>query len=497
MDSTKRSSSSSPPFRRPSKTRDFRSISNIYQPKFNSLQNSPGAANALRSDYFSKDILQSSFTAESPTNPSTSHCSSDVNTVAPSEMSFLLQSHEGLQDMSFNNIDGHSNISSHVTDTSMNRASVEQPSDSIYHAYSGHYGSETRLPTCKIEDGYLMDFGSQEHGSFDQDCPYMSGFDQDPTPIFNNFNLELRPASFIPPMSNSFFDVAPQQDDPTSPQLGDGNLMIPGDYFSVFNSSVHDYPLAVQSPQKSKTIEFCSPISPACMKSALEILQALHIPPRTCLWVCEKTSRPSLRQPRLIDAVLSTNKDIVNSVSNMLKCTCSLSSQLQLILTIICGKVIAWYRAIIRNDHSPGDLSMLSSTASKSTNDDDYIERILHQPITVGRYSFDGTLESKIRTQVVYNELQHLETMIETLSGRIQGVNFGANTSYSGENTFGIDSESMKPEERGRAETIRTCLSAFLREQLQAAKDEPDALRNIERGQVQDSNERRGSCHSR
>jgi hypothetical protein len=137
---------------------------------------------------------------------------------------------------------------------------------------------------------------------------------------------------------------------------------------------------------------------------------------------------------------------------------------------------------------------MIPSTASKSTNDDDYIERILHQPITLGRYSFDGTLESKIRAQVVFSELQHLETMIETLAGRIQGANFGASASGG---TFDADEGSMKMEERGRAETIRRCLSSFLREQLQAAKDEPNAVKGDEGGQGQDSGERPRSGHSR
>lgn len=327
-----------------------------------------------------------------------------------------------------------------------------------------------------------MDVGSQEHGSFDPGFPCISGFEQNPKPVFNNFDLELRPAPFVQSMSNNFFDIALQPDGRSSPQLGDDDLTVPGDHFSIFDPSVLAYPLGVKSPQKTTAIEFCSPTSRTCMKSALKILQALHIPPRTCLWACDRMSIPCPHQPRLIDAVLSTNKDIVKSVSNMLKCTCSLSSQVQLILTIICGKVMAWYRAIIRNDNASDNLSLLPSTASKITNEDDYIERILHQPITLGRYSFDSTLESKIRAQVVFSELQHLETMIETLSGRIHGANFGNSVSGSGGGAFEGGEGSMKMEERGRAETIRTCLSSFLREQLQAAKDEPNAAKGDERG---------------
>lgn len=494
MNTSKRASSSSPPLRRPSKARDFRSLGNIHKPNLNRLHTSPAAAAILRPSYCGKDVLRSNFPAESPFDSSTSH-PSEIETVAPSDISYPFQSHDGLPEMNFSNFDRHSNLLSHDSDTSMNRASGGNKSDSIYHAYgSGQYGSETSLPICKVEGGYLMDIGSQEHSSFDQGFPYVPGFEQNPKPVFNNFELELRPAPFPQSMSNNFFDVPVQQDAPSSPHIGNDDLTTPGDHFSFFDLSTQDYPLGVKHPHKTISAEFCSPNSRTCMKSALKILRALHIPPRTCLWASYKTSIPCSRQPRLIDAVLSTNKDIVKSVSNMLKCTCSLSSQLQLILTIICGKVLAWYRAIIRNDNAPNDSSMLPpSTSSKSTSDDDFIERILHQPITLGRYSFDGTLESKIRAQVVFSELQYLETMIETLSGRIQTANFS--TIVSG--VFDGDENSMKVEERGRAETIRRCLSSFLREQLQAAKDEPNMAKGDERGLTQDSGDRPRSGHSR
>ena len=226
-------------------------------------------------------------------------------------------------------------------------------------------------------------------------------------------------------------------------------------------------------PNPSTRTESCAEKNKTCMVSATQILKSLHISPTACL--CSTGNTSGLRQPRMTDSVLTGNRDAVLSASKMLKCTCSLRPQVQLVLCIICDKLISWYRAMIRSDHDGSDVSQskLPSVTNGIRNDKDQAERVLHQPITIGDHCLDVALECKIRAQVILGELQRLETLVETLSKRIWEGNGGASASRSGRKVFTADSRSpILPEEPGLTEVIHGRLAAFLRRQLQAAKTE-------------------------
>ncbi|KAL9126603.1 MAG: hypothetical protein Q9175_007892 [Cornicularia normoerica] len=126
----------------------------------------------------------------------------------------------------------------------------------------------------------------------------------------------------------------------------------------------------------------------------------------------------------MTDYVLSTNREAVRLIFNILEYTCSSSSQVQLVLTIICGKLIAWYRAMVRNRCENSSI-MLSAVDKHNFNHEDHTERVLHQPITIDEYSINVTLEYKIRAQVIFDELQHVEALTKGLSQRVKETKFG------------------------------------------------------------------------
>ena len=169
-------------------------------------------------------------------------------------------------------------------------------------------------------------------------------------------------------------------------------------------------------------IECHSNTGATCIISALKILQALHIRRSVYLLACNETTIPRPHQPRISDSVLSVTKKVILLVSDMLKYACTSNTQVQLVLTIICGKLMAWYRAMVRDFYNSyeNSSSMGQSVANDKTGQDDQPERISHQPITIGEYSFDAALEGKILAQVVSGELQHLERLVESLARRIQ-----------------------------------------------------------------------------
>ncbi|MCJ1246517.1 hypothetical protein MMC30_003725 [Trapelia coarctata] len=314
-----------------------------------------------------------------------------------------------------------------------------------------------------------MDVDVQGYGTSGFGDDFNSDFD------FDALCRSLTPSAFLACMPTGFSDTAPEQNTTALAQHTYEFSAGAGDNFPGIFSPVPNYGLSIHKPRDTlKSIESCTDNGRTCIVSALKILQALHIPPPACLWACDETSMPSPRQPRMIDSVLSTNRDVVLSISEMLKCSCSSSSQLQLVLTIICGKLMAWYRAMTRNDYHNSSPTV-RSIVNNNIIDEEQTERVLHQPITVGEYSFDVALESKIRAQVVFSELQHLEALVENLSSRSQEAKFGdlctAAAARSGSaSTTG--SGSMTPDETGLGEGIHRSLSVFLHKQLQATKAE-------------------------
>ena len=297
------------------------------------------------------------------------------------------------------------------------------------------------------------------------------------------------PSAFLACMPKDLSDTDSEQDATVLAENTDESFAGTSDNISGIFSPVPKYHLSITKPQDTlKGIESCSHDIRTCMISALKILQALHIPPPACLSTCDENSMPSPRQPRMIDSVLSTNRDAVRLVSDMLKCTCSLSSQVQLVLTIICGKLIAWYRAITQSDYDRCDnSSVLQSFVNNNMIYEAQPERVLHQPITVGEFSFDVDLESKIRAQVVFSELHYLETLVATLSRlrRIQEAKCGnlcTAAAARSESALDVDSGPPPPDETRLAEALHRSLIAFLHKQLQAAKAETTPMLSDELG---------------
>ncbi len=214
-----------------------------------------------------------------------------------------------------------------------------------------------------------------------------------------------------------------------------------------------------------------------CMILALKILQALHIPRSACLHAYSGTRMNTPRQPRTVDSVLSISRNIVPLVSDMVKCDCFLNSQVQLVFTIICGKLMAWYRATIQRGYDGYENSSKGrSVVNENISDEDYTKRVSHQPINIGGYSFDVVLEGKILAQVVSSELQHLERLVQDISMRIQETRFGefcTDTASRSEGAVAAELGLQTSNETGQAAgTTPGNLIDFLNGQMQAVKAE-------------------------
>ena len=197
-----------------------------------------------------------------------------------------------------------------------------------------------------------------------------------------------------------------------------------------------------------------------CMSRALNILKNLHIAPSTCTSI--SSGCPTPKEAPRIDHVLTTNKEVIDSITSIISCSCSLDLQLILVLTLITSKVITWYSAVVRCDDHPRQAgSSASRSGSFAT-----AERVLHQPISVGKYHLDGDDMGKMRAQLVLSELHRVVRLVKQLARCFVGL--------------GLDSSQAQGRSNSPKFTpvIGMELEAFLRGRLKAmTKEAVDVLR--------------------
>ena len=278
-------------------------------------------------------------------------------------------------------------------------------------------------------------FGDLSNSDFDYDSTYGS----------------LMSPDFSESMAKDYFTTALEQspkklartDTQSSCEKDGGNTactLSPISRCRLSMDSVHD---------ALKGVDLSSDNGMTCMTLALKILQTLHIPRSVCLHAYVGSTARKSRQPRMVDSVLSMCRNIVPLVSDMLQCECSLNVQVQLIITNICGKLMSWYRALMRRGHhrSHHQPSRSSTVMKRRSNthdthmkdqdeddddddnddddDDDQTVRVSRQSITIGHYAFDVALEGKVLAELVSSELRHLERLVQDLATRMQESRFG------------------------------------------------------------------------
>jgi hypothetical protein len=283
-----------------------------------------------------------------------------------------------------------------------------------------------------------------------------------------NFNEDATFDSLVNSPSMNILSFVPEglSDDSLKQILNPSEISGLGNNYSNLHSSTSNS--RRESLQRAlQNIPSCSPTSRTCMFSALKVLQELHTRPSMCLSAGAEQNDSTSLQAKMTDSVLSINREAGQILSAILKCSCSSSSQLQLLLTIACGKIIAWYRAMLHNNFDQFQSSSEAPWSLSHTNASSPSERVLHQPISLGEYSFDSVLENKIRAQIVFSELQHVDNLIESLLQRVAGTKFGNEVTAR-----------ARPGDARHAESIHQNLTTFLHQQSQTVKNELSIILN-------------------
>lgn len=221
----------------------------------------------------------------------------------------------------------------------------------------------------------------------------------------------------------------------------------------------------------SGTKSECQPDQPQhCMKRALDILQRLHTPPSKCNLAPDSKVEPvATRSARSVDEVLSTNKEILDVVHQILDCACSLDIQLAFILTTITSKIISWYSAVAQNNEDQRSGSTSGSTPrGRATSPAASPEYVSNLPVTVAKYQVDGQSKGKMQAQLVLCELHLVLRLIDKLVIRFKGLR--------SREKGGLDSEAM--DEEPASSPVFAELETFLRRRLRMlAKETTEVLR--------------------
>ncbi|KAJ9640317.1 hypothetical protein H2199_005856 [Coniosporium tulheliwenetii] len=212
----------------------------------------------------------------------------------------------------------------------------------------------------------------------------------------------------------------------------------------------------------------------SCFIVALNILPSLLAnDPTKCTLSSTPSDEHSSSTIPTIDSVISNNKQIIEAISRMLPCPCSLDAHLATIISLIAFKVMAWYAAAARD--VPPSSSSCSTSSSGGTSSEPLpspSEQVLHIPTTVGKYDLAGADQSRMRAQLVLSELHRVQRLVELLSKRLEGVrsrtNAGSRPSSAGANGSDKMDEAMSP----MSATIFVQLEADLRKRLRAVSRE-------------------------
>lgn len=307
---------------------------------------------------------------------------------------------------------------------------------------------------------------SPDFGSDIKDC-FSAGINSlgfDTSPVSSHLLSGTADKWSLPTLQDELF--------PTDSQ-GDGFPVENGDQLSdLLPAESYSKSAPLSNKEALPKIEPCSRHRKSCMVSALKILQTLHTTPSVCFSAGVDGINSDDSQLRTTDTVLSVNRQIIELVSHVLNCACFESFQLQLILVIICSKLSVWYRAMMPR-HFPCSEDTITSFEETS-------KRMLHQPITVGNYAIDDTIEHRIRAQVILGELQKFENLIKRVCRRLQETKQHDTSSTAPMRGLHapVCSSNARLDKTNATVTVNDSLTRFLHEQLQAAKTDIEVILN-------------------
>jgi hypothetical protein len=236
----------------------------------------------------------------------------------------------------------------------------------------------------------------------------------------------------FPQKESSQLDLALPPDFQALKNFVGGDSVNPFDYALSESTAESYFPAATpsESPKGSSSYfnplraSIAMPTSHCCYSQAYSTLESLQfrIPEND-------TSQPA--ELKSLDAVLCVTKEAVQSIKQLLSCSCAADPHLAMLYSSITSKIITWYQiaagtrgATFNSPPTPALSAISSPSASSSTiasplptpSSSSSAFNIKLQPLKIGQFEFDEADQEALRRQVVLRELKKCGALIESLA---------------------------------------------------------------------------------
>lgn len=163
-----------------------------------------------------------------------------------------------------------------------------------------------------------------------------------------------------------------------------------------FASSFDDF---IQIPGPTTLPGGGSPDGDRCVRLATETLSSLYEMPATQIDPNNGSKQPS------VDQALATAARAVQSMHDLVSCSCPKDFYLPMIIVLLASKILAWYQAIaiIRDPY----IDLCPESSKRCTR-----EMVVDGPLTLGTYQLDDEVCWVLRNQIVLGQLQRLSDIM-------------------------------------------------------------------------------------
>lgn len=180
--------------------------------------------------------------------------------------------------------------------------------------------------------------------------------------------------------------------------------------------------LSFNQTRSRLSVSVSMPTSHCCSELAHSTLESLRI-------IGPDSMQPwSSVESKSLDFVLSTTKTAVQSVLQLLSCSCSSDPHLSMLYSSITSKILNWYQIAAGVSPAAAPLGAPSLSSSSPTSSSVYSSplstpgseqstfSIQMQPLKFGLYQFDEATQERLRRQVVLKELKKCGQLVDALA---------------------------------------------------------------------------------
>lgn len=229
--------------------------------------------------------------------------------------------------------------------------------------------------------------------------------------------------------------------------------------------------LSDEAEARAETPGCCNTES-RCITRAIETMRSLHTCPSACL---SSGLDPTTRSRPLqgVDTILSAVQEAIHTATGLVKCSCFAKLQLQLPMVVVCDKIIAWYRTVMRT-YSDRDSGLGPSSSLPGLGLFDANPRVpevagaIRRPFSIGSHCVDGHLEATLVAQVISARLQELESLVDVIGRQMADYK----SQSPGDDNVNTNRSGSTPGNAALLDIIRVRLLAHLRVQLDATRRE-------------------------